>query len=67
MAMRNTEKYPQNLNTVTIYLSNDTLKELDRVCELTVLSRGKVINRMATECLPKAKMTERRIYTLSFE
>ena len=67
MAMRNTEKHPQNLNTVTIYLPNDTLKDLDRVCELTGLSRGKVIRRMATECLPKAKMTEHRIYTLSFE
>ena len=65
--MRNTEKYPQNLNTFTVYLPNHVLKELDRVCEMTGLSRGKVITQMATECLPKAKMAEKRVYTLIFD
>lgn len=65
--MRNTEKHPQNLNTVTVYLPNSVCEELDRICEMTGLSRGKVITKMATECLPKAKMAERRIYTLIFD
>ena len=65
--MRNTEKWPNNASTVTVYLPADVLDHLDRVCELTGLSRGKVITKMAAECLPKAKMTEKRIYTLSFD
>ena len=65
--MRNTEKYPQNMNTVTIYLPDNACKELDRICEMACLSRGKVITKMVTECLPKAKMKKREIYSLSFE
>lgn len=65
--MRNTEKWPVNANTITIYLPNHVINELDRICEATGLSRGKVVTQIATECLPKAKMTEKRVYTLSFE
>lgn len=65
--MRNIEKYPHNANTVTVYLPNHVIKELDRVCEMTGLSRGKVLTEMGTKCLPKAKLTKQEIYALSFD
>ena len=65
--MRNTAKYPNNSNTITIYLPNHVIKELDRISEMTGLSRGKVLTQMASECLPKAKMAERKVYTVSFD
>ena len=67
--MRDIKKHPNNANVVTVYLPNDVLQKLDEACEMSGLSRGKVLTQMAREALPKAKMAPRTyvVHELSFE
>lgn len=69
LTMRNLKKHPQNANTVTVYLPVEIINQLDRICEESGLSRGKVLTAMVRQTLPKAHMATKTyvVHELTFE
>ena len=56
--MRNIEKWPHNANVVTVYLSDEALEVLDKLCEQSGLSRGKCLTAFVKTVGPRVEYGE---------
>lgn len=65
--MRNITKYPQNANTLTIYLTTEQMAKLEQISTMSGKKKAKIVGMMVANCLPKACMKEVIHRELSFE